>query len=247
MKTSKEIANFFWHGNPLSLYEISCLTSFVKHNWEVRLWTFGGIQAPPGVLLCDADQFFKVEDIQTFVQKKKVGCLAAFSDAFRYSVLERDGGWWFDTDCVCLKDQSYFSNLSADKNIIAGYESSEVINGAVLNIPNKTILLSTKKLLNEILEIRNRRVGWGEIGPRLITQIVKVYNLENEILSSEYFYPVTPKQALMALDADKLNELTIRSKNSYVYHYWSEMISRAGVNKNILPPAGSFLHKLFTE
>lgn len=247
MQTNKEIANFFWHGNPLSLYEIKCLESFVKKNFIVNLWCFKEFKVPDGVNLCDANKFYKEEDIQTFVQKKKVGCLAAFSDAFRYEVLENQPGWWFDTDCICLKDQTEFKTLYADRKIIAGFESLENINGAVLNIPDKEILQKIKLRLTEILLTRNRRIGWGEIGPRLITQIVKDFNLEKDIFSTNYFYPITSKNALIVLDPNEILIVNEKCKDSFIYHYWSEMFSRANVNKNEMPPLGSFLYEKFKE
>lgn len=247
MQADKEIANFFWHGNPLSFYETKCLQSFVKMNFVVNLWCFKEFKVPEGVNLCNANKFYKEEDIQTFVQKKKVGCLAAFSDAFRYEVLENYGGWWFDTDCICLKDQSEFKQLYKNKKIIAGFESSENVNGAVLNIPDHKILKEIKLKLNEILLLRNRRVGWGEIGPRLITQIIKDFNLEKDILPVNYFYPITSKNALIVLDPNETLFVTERCKNSFVYHYWSEMFSRAEINKKEMPPIGSFLYEKFKE
>ena len=247
MKTNNEVANFFWHGNPLSLYEQKCILSYVKHDWNVKLWTFGNVEPPNGVELCDANTFFKVEDIQTFVQKKKVGCIAAFSDAFRYTMLQRTGGWWFDTDCFCLKNQREFLKLKEGRHIIVGRESSEIIAVGVLSFIDPLLAEKSVNLLNKILETRNRRVGWGEIGPRLITQLVNENGLQDDALPTNYFYPLTPKQALNALDPTRLIEVEDKCSNSYVYHYWSEMLSRASVNKNELPPVGSFLYKKFTE
>ena len=31
-----------------------------------------------------------------------VGSVAGFSNLFRYELLRRDGGWWVDTDVLCL-------------------------------------------------------------------------------------------------------------------------------------------------
>jgi hypothetical protein len=247
MIIDKEIANFFWHGNPLSLYEISCINSFVKNNWHVRLWTFGNIVAPPNVEICDAREFFNESDIKTFIQKKKVGCIAAFSDAFRYNLLSKHNGWWFDTDCVCLKDQIEFSKLKKDRRIIAGYERPDMVAVGVLYFNDIMLADQAVIMLNQILHARNRKVGWGEIGPRLITGLVNNFNLQKDILPGSYFYPLTPKQALDALSPEKLELVENKCKDSFVYHYWSEMISRANIDKSILPPKDSFLYNKFTE
>ena len=248
MKTDKEVANFFWHGNPMSKYEIGCISSFIKNNWIVRVWAFSNIAVPDGAEVCNANLFYKEEDIQTFVQKKKVGCLAAFSDAFRYKVLKHSEGWWFDTDCICLKDQSEFKQLYKDRKIIAGYEKSDlIINGAVLKFVDTQLASTAETMLEDILTLRNRRVGWGEIGPRLVTSLVDSHSLSNDILPIEYFYPVHCKYALDALDPKKTSYINDKCKNSFVYHCWNEMLSRANVDKNIDPPVGSFLYNKFSH
>jgi tRNA(Ile)-lysidine synthetase-like protein len=166
MKTNKEVANFFWHGNPMSKYELGCISSFIKNNWIVRVWAFSNITVPDGAEVCDANLFYKEEDIQTFVQKKKVGCLAAFSDAFRYKVLKHSEGWWFDTDCICLKDQSEFKPIlihEEDEDIQVGnrmlhiYVEEKTPDFKVPTDPNIACLDADS--LNFPLEIRKAQEG----------------------------------------------------------------------------------------
>lgn len=245
MNTTKETAHFFWHGSPLSIYERECISSFVKHNWNVHLWSFNDVVVPDGVVLKDANKFYSVEDIQTFVQKKKVGCISAFSDAFRYKLLKSEGGWWFDTDCICLKDQQEFFKLRQSRKIVAGYERKEMVAAGVLFFNNEIIINDTLTTLENILHQRNRRVGWGEIGPRLVNSIVEKHSLQKDILPPNYFYPVKCKSADIALDPNFTNELIQLTENSYIYHYWGEILNRNNVDRNIPPPDGSFLRKLF--
>lgn len=244
-----QIANFFWHGQPLSLYETYCIKSFVKHNWIVNLWTFdSNINAPYNVNICDANIFYQINDIQTFTQRGKQGCIAAFSDAFRYKVLQKYQGWWFDTDCICLKDQSEFNTLKENKNIVAGYENGRGdINGAVLTFVNSTLSDIALNMMETKLAEKNRSIGWGEIGPKLITKLVLENKLVSDILSTEYFYPLHCKHAIDVINKDKTESIESITANSYVYHCWNEMLTRGGVNKNEMPVEGSFLYKKFKE
>lgn len=246
---NKEIANFFWYGKPLSIYEIYCLKSFVKNNWIVNLWTFDkNINAPGLVNICDAGIFYQIDDIQTFTQRGKQGCIAAFSDAFRYKVLQKYRGWWFDTDCICLKNQSEFFTLSQNKRIVAGYENGRGdINGAALRFVDSNLSNLALEMMERKLVERNRSISWGEIGPKLITKLVLENNLYTDILSKEYFYPLHCKHALDAIDPNKTESLEKITKNSYVYHCWNEMLTRGNVDKNNMPVEGSFLYKKFKE
>jgi len=246
--TINEIANFFWHGPNLSVYEIHCLKSFVRHNFTVNLWTFGPINAPSGVNVCDASKFYAVDDIQTFNQRGKQGCLAAFSDAFRYKVLKHVGGWWFDTDCLCLRDQSEFAKLCVDRSIVAGYENGRGdINGAAIRFVSEPLLDQAIEMMEQKLIESNRSFSWGAIGPKLVTELVKKNNLANEVLPLEYFYPIHCKRASDAIDPNTLQSVKTQCSNAYVYHCWNEMLTRAGVDKNKYPPTGSYLNEKFSE
>jgi hypothetical protein len=249
MQNSKEIANFFWHGNSLSIYEIGCIKSFIVNDFEVNVWTFNpNLNVPEGATICDANKFYSVSDIMTFSQRGKQGCLAAFSDAFRYKVLAEIEGWWFDTDCLCLRPQEDFKDLYSNRSIIAGYENSRnLINGAVLRFLDNSLLNAAIKMMEEKLVEKNRHVSWGEIGPKLITKLVENNNLHSNILPISYFYPIHCKSASDAINPEKLSYMENKCSTSYVYHCWNEMLSRAGVDKTTMPPSGSFLHKKFKE
>lgn len=244
MAQSKEIANFFWHGNGMTLYEKNCILSFVKNDFQVNLWSFETINLP-GVIFCNASKFFNISDVGSITQNNKSGCIAAFSDLFRYSVLKDVGGWWFDTDCICLKNQLDFKKLKENKNIIAGFEEPEIINGAVLSFSNQDLANAAYSLVNQILEEKNNIISWGEIGPRLITRLVNEKNLKSEIQQTEAFYPVHWKYALDALDPTKTSDINQRCKNSFVYHYWNEIIKKKNIDKSRNPPVGSFIYNKF--
>jgi hypothetical protein len=247
MHQDKEIANFFWHGNAMSLYEQKCISSFVNHNFHVNVWSFTSRELPKGAILCDASKYFKIEDVTSINQDNKLGCIAAFSDAFRYSVLKDVGGWWFDTDCICLRDQEEFKKLKNNKSIIAGFENENIINGAVLNFVDPTLADQAYRLLTQILTDKNRNIKWGEIGPKLITQLVSNNNLLNEIYPQSFFYPVHWKNAVDALNPKLTDELDTKCSNSYVYHYWNEIIKKNKIDKNCLPPIDSFIYNKFLK
>jgi mannosyltransferase OCH1-like enzyme len=245
MIQNNEVANFFWHGAPLSLYEENCILSFVKNNFTVKLWSFQPLTIPPQVSLCDAREFYQEDDIFKITQGGKPQSIAAFSDLFRYKVLEKYGGWWFDTDCICLRDQKDFKNLTDTREIIVGFESANYINGAVLNFVNNDLASKAHSIALEILNKKEYNIKWGEIGPKLITSLIQDLELSRDVLSEENFYPIHYRQALSILDPAQTQNINERVKESYVYHCWNEILREHSVDKNVVPPAHSFIYEKF--
>lgn len=241
----RQVANFFWHGD-LTIYEVACINSFVKNNFVVNLWSFNNFNLP-SVNFCNIEQFYKLSDIQKFSQDGKQGSLAVFSDAVRYHILKKFGGWWFDTDCFCFRDQSDFFQLTQDKKIVAGWEDSTNINGAVLNFVDSELAGKAFDLFTEISTEKNNSFKWGDIGPKLITQLIKENNLESNVQPYNYFYPIHYKNTLDMFDESKFVETSTSCKNSYILHLWNEILRKKKIDKNIIPNNKSLINHLLKK
>lgn len=239
-----KIANFFWQGK-ISLFEYHCINSFIKQGFQVKVWTFDNLELPPGCSQLNAEHILSKDRLLSITMNKQKGSLAGFADLFRYHLLSKEEGWWFDADCVCLKSVDEFDNLS-NTMFVAGWEDRDQINNAVLFM-NQNL---AQQIVNEaelICQNKDNILTWGEIGPKMITRLVKEYNLESYSLSERYFYPIHYKNALLALDPTFFSALEISCKDSYVYHTWNEILNKHNINKNIMPITGSFLHKIFNQ
>ena len=237
-----ETAHFFWHGTPLSLYEIACLTSFHHHGFQVLLWSYTGVKGPPGVVTRDAREILPIESLTKYTQRGVKGSLAAFSDAFRYTLLSKLAGWWFDTDLVCLRHADEFATLAASP-LIVGRESENRLNGGVLRVADPQM----QQAFLEELERSGDTFAWGWIGPQLITRVLTERGIADKALDPSVFYPLHWKRADLALRPDKFDDVEQACKGSYTFHIWNEMILLSAIPKNVLPPAGSFLHRRFVE
>ena len=234
----KEIANFFWAGNSLSIYEQLSLKSFLLNNFIVRVWSYDKLDLPNKIELMDAEKILPKAD------SHKYNYLAAFSDVFRFKLLsERNGEWWFDTDCICLKNEKKFKQLKKDKKIIAAWEDSNFLNGACLNFIDNKIGLD---LVSEQKNITDNKVNliWGEIGPVLLTNWLTKNNLLKEVLNKNTFYPIHYTQTRLMNNPRYTKSLKSLVKDSYICHLWNEILSKE-INKNIHPNKGSFLDYLF--
>ena len=104
-----EVANFFW-GGELTSYEIANILSFKKNNFKVNVWSYQELDLPDGINLCDASKIISKEYLSKFTQNLQKSNMSSFSNLFRYKLLIKESGWWFDSDCICLKVLKAFQN-----------------------------------------------------------------------------------------------------------------------------------------
>ena len=238
-------ANFFWHNNKkFTFYEYACVNSFVKNNFDVNVYSYENIKLPKNAKLKDASKIISKKHIYKYNHQGKKGCLAAFADKFRIELLKKDNGWYFDTDVMCLKNSSHFFELEKNNKIIIGLETNNNINNAVLRI-NDTILLDT---ISKRIDDMGFTFNWGEIGPKLLTSILKETKQFSFALKQYYFYPLNYKDNFKILLLPEFNNKAIEiTKNSYVCHNYNQILTRFGIPKNIMPPKNSFLYNKFIK
>ena len=249
---NKEVAHLFWHGELTNL-EKTCIQSFVKQGFDTKIWSYTNIQVD-GAESCDARLVLPEEHLTKYKYQHyssngstDIASMAAFSDAFRYNVISKFGGWWFDTDCYCLKPATEFEKLRRNKPFVAGIESYDqpVVNSAVFyaNANSSTLLVNR---LNELCEQNNYSFNtWGTIGPMLISDVVQDNNLTNYILDPEYFYSINYTQIEYFIEPTLLKEANVLIGNSYVTHIWHSklMINLEDINN---PPANTLLSELYS-
>lgn len=80
------------------------MASFIANGHRYHLYAYDDVGAvPPGVEVHDAAAIIPRDDIFQYQSGKEKGGYSGFADLFRYKLLLEKGGWWCDTDMVCLK------------------------------------------------------------------------------------------------------------------------------------------------
>lgn len=228
----------FWHKGPLSPYERLCLTSFIAKGHDLTLYCYERIEVPRRVELADASTVFPEKDVFFYKHGPGAGSVAGFSNWFRYKLLHELGGWWTDTDVICLSEMVPESSLSF------AYQDDATLNCALLKIPAGHPLSGT--LLREALAL-GRNFEWGQCGPHLLTRVVAELQLGHWALPSSAFYPLPYSRARDVLVPELRDKVAQAAGRSYFIHLWNEMLRQARVAKNIPPPAGSYLWEKFVE
>lgn len=251
--SERQVGHFFWHGK-MSTYEFLCIQSFVKHNFIVKVWSYEPLaDLPAGVERCDASEILPITELHTYkiwnertnAYQSVGGINSGFSDLFRYTLLLKHGGWWFDADVVCLKDQSEFQPLLENRSIVVGIEDLKGgMNGAVMNFPSKEVnKLALEKCIN--ISSGDRNLGWGAVGPSLVTDLVRELKLESEVLPVGVFYPIHFDDIGFFFEASLKERTKEIVENSHTLHLWNWAIINYGIDKYSRPPKDGFLYELF--
>lgn len=247
---NNNVANFFWVGN-ISYYEVVSIKSFLKNGFIVNLWIYKeyfnhnnyleGLE----VNIKDASDIVDVKYLFKFTQNNQKKNITSFSNFFRYTLIEKEYGWWFDLDCICLKNVSKFIELSNNNKIILGREYDSHIGSSVMYVADKNF---STQLLNEV----NRRIinknfnfFWGEIGPNMISDVVRENNLLKKMQNKDLFYAIKASDFHKLFSNKHSKEIQNLLSNSFTVHIWNEMILRNNINKNLIPPKNSYLYNLF--
>ncbi len=199
-----QTVNALWFSGDLGPVYAACLRSFVRHGHDVVLHTYEcPSDLPDGIKVFDASKLMKKDE---FNKHKSSGPLALAADIYRYRLLKAGFGLYVDCDIFCVKP-------IPEKEYIFGWESDELINGAILSMPANSDLLNSltvaaenpyfvpewlSKKKQRILRLRKlvhmgKHVGkmqWGTIGPILLTHSVKKLNMSHLAEPIDVFYPL---------------------------------------------------------
>ena len=86
---------------------------------------------------------------------------------------------------------------------------------------------------------------WGDTGPKLLTALQPEYAPHLPIAPRESTYAIGADEFQKFLLPEACEEVEARTANSTFVHLWNEMWRKAGVPKNIAPPKGSWLDRMF--
>jgi hypothetical protein len=211
-----------WIGSELSVMEQMSIASFLANGHSYHLYVYDAIKnVPEGATLLDAGEILPSSRIFKY---KRYQSYAGFSNYFRYKLLMEKGGWWADSDLICLRhfdfSEAYVFGTEMDKGI-------QVISAGVLKAPPGSDLMSYAWGVCDSKD--PEQLAWGETGPKLIARGVAEFSLEGYAKPANVFCPISYN------DWRKVLEPGIGlppDPATYAIHLWNEMWRRAGMDKN---------------
>jgi len=251
------IVRSLWVGGPLSELEWVCLTSFRHHGAQVELFTDDLTRrVPEGVRLRDCREVLG-GGLPRYGPRagRHEGSLAMAGNVARLNTLFREGGWWVDTDVVCLAPFHPIDSgcRFAWEDLEKGPKGEGKINCAVIRFPKghriiQALMRRTRWPLfgspwESFRERRHRffklfdtlwdpwNVPWSSTaGPIAFTLALDHFGLKQEAMPPAAFYPMHYSEwdRIPSLSREAFAAL---AEGSYALHLWAEMYRNYGVDK----------------
>jgi len=231
----------FWFGEALSPIEHLCLKSLLAHGHRVQLYTYDEVaNVPRGCKVHDAATVVGRDELFLYQDSTHSGSPAGFSNIFRYTLLDREGGWWVDTDVLCL------SSKLPDSGYVFARQDDDFYNPAIMRAPaGSPLIREALERAKRIVADRGGDIEFGSIGPHLLTEVVRDLGLAHEATDTARLYPIPYWEALSTCDPRRRAEVEIRVRDSAFLHLWTEMFRYWGVPKTARPPKASYLAELY--
>lgn len=219
----------------MPLLQSLCIESFLKNNTQYHLYTYDKVEGlPDGVVLLDANTIIQ----EDFIFKDRFNSYATFADWFRVKLLYETGGWWVDTDIVCLKE------FTTDEEYVFATElsmGSPVICNCVMKAPPQSPMLNAVLLtIEQNLTSRNSKdISWREIGAIALTDGIFDFSLLEYTVVPEVFCPIEYRD-YSCIDAE---DAIVVSTGTYGIHLWNQMRKWNHMKPSALIDLNSLLSK----
>lgn len=216
-----------WIGPELSIMEQLSICSFLRNGHDYHLYIYKDVKnVPRGTVLRDANEILPSSRI---FQYKRSPSYAGFSNYFRYKLLLERGGWWADTDTICLRHFDFQEEYVFSSEI--NYRGREVVNSGVIKVAAGSRAMAYAW---GVCQSKNpERLAWGETGPRLMNKAVKKFSLERYKKSHRTFCPINYEEWRTLLQPGFVKTF---ADETYAIHLWNEMWRAAGQDKNARYP-----------
>lgn len=216
-----EPVQMLWIGPRLSAMERLAMQSFLANDHPVHLYAYGAIDGvPEGVGVCDGEEILPRSQIFMY---RDHASYSGFANWFRYELLFRRGGWWFDTDMVCLRPLRFDSEcVISSETMVTGRVLATC---SAMRMPAGSAAMEYASRVCR--EADKETLYWGDTGPWLMTDAVEKFALWPFVRATETFCPVPPAEWRRVVDADPP-----RIGDAVTVHLWNEQWRRNGVDKD---------------
>ena len=219
LNVGNRIIQGLWIGPQLSIMEQLSIASFLRNGHDYHLYIYNELpNVPKGAVIRDASEILPASAI---FQYKDRPSYAGFSNFFRYKLLLERGGWWADSDVVCLRPFDFPEEYVFSSELNAGHE---LVNCGAIKAPKGSEAMA---YACSVCQARKPdQLAWGETGPRLIAEVVRKYRLDKYQKPYYIFCPIS--------DWHKFLEPYVVAVHPHAYavHLWNEAWRLANQDKN---------------
>ena len=246
-KGKAPIIQSLWIGEELSTMERLSIISFLKNGHPFHLYAYKNIKGVPDkVIVKDANRIIPGEKIFKY---RDHDSYAGFANLFRYKLLLEKGGFWVDTDMVCIKPFQFTADYVFASEIFVSTEKKTMkqVTNCTIKVPAGSKIMGY--CYEQSLAKKPEELTWGETGPKLLSKAVfQQFKLASHVFSPTTFCPIPYLFWKFFIDdnitpgeTDKIKKLT---NDSYAIHLYNDMWRRNNINKNDSFAPGSIFEKL---
>jgi mannosyltransferase OCH1-like enzyme len=212
------IVQGLWIGSALSVMEQLSITSFLRNGHEYHLYAYNELSnVPVGTKIMDGNEILPASAI---FQYKDRPSYAGFANYFRYKLLLERGGWWVDSDVVCLRPFVFPEEHVFASELNVG---NEIIASCVIKAPIASEVMAYAWSVCQAKE--PERLVWGETGPRLMSEAVKKFQLDKYCKPYYMFCPISEWRKVLEPN------IAIHPQ-AFAVHLWNEEWRLANQDKN---------------
>jgi hypothetical protein len=232
---SENAFQMFWYDGKLNWLALLSIRSFTRFRGvTVTLFGYDRESDPhiPGCIWRDANDILPVGDLSEY--KDNLGYAKA-SDLFRYKLLFKNGGWYFDTDCILVRPLDPLF----DHRYVFGWQDRDLVANGILKFPARDPILNLmyeectqigpKKFKHGMLGKVGSKIpvarryfvhDWITFGPAMLTRHLRKGGLIGQALSSEYFVPIH------WTNIEAFRERFILNERTYVIHLYNAGLTK---------------------
>ena len=217
---ANRIIQGLWIGEELSVMEQLSIASFLAHGHEYHLYAYESVRhVPIGVTVMDAEAILPRSRAFQYTGQ---ATWAGFANFFRYKLLLDRGGWWADTDLICLRPFDFETEYVFSSQFSLG---RQMVNIGAIKAPAGADVL---RYAWDVCQTKDpAKLYWGETGPELMEASVEHHSLQQFVQPWQTFCPIGFREW-----RDVLNPDTNLAEGAHAIHLWHEMWRSAGQDKN---------------
>lgn len=229
-----DLIQSLWVGPRLSAMERLSISSFLRNGHHYHLYTYDAVEGvPKGAEIKDAAEILPASCI---FQYSDHATYSGFSNFFRYKLLLELGGWWVDTDMICLKPFDFSSSFV--------FSSERSGRGAVVNVGAIKVPAGSEVMRyawTACTQMEPAKLKWSQCGPTLAGAAVTACSLQNYVQPPEVFCPIHFSEWEKMLDPA---ETWAFGEATLAVHCWNELWRRGNHSKDHDYPADCLYEKL---
>ena len=229
-----DVIQALWIGDRLSTMEQLCIASFLHHGHPVHLYVYqetAGI--PEGATVLDGNTVLPASRIFMYSEHKTY---AGFANFFRYKLLLEKGGWFVDSDTICMRPFDFDSEYVFSSE---GVNGRQLPNVGAMKVPAGSAIM--QYAWDTCNQFEPSTLKWSQCGPTLLGKALQEYSLQSFVQPWDVFCPIHFSVWEQMLDPGISWELP---KRTHAIHLWNELWRRESRDKDAPYPPGCLYEQL---